>query len=276
MTVACRYAETVDFDADRRVLRAGVVDSTNERALCAVADGTARHGDWFLATGQQAGRGRRGAAWRSAEGEGFYGSLVLLPEPGGDLRPPALTMAAGLGVVGVARMLGLAEARLKWPNDLLLGPAKLAGILVEARTFDPARPHFVVGIGLNVGQQSFPPELLAERPVTSLALAGIETEVEDVFAILAPTVEKWIKLALDPAAPARAQLEAAYLRATGLDGLRVRVQAGQESVSGHLTGLALEGGLALRLENGSTRWVPLEHVAQVEPVKGPDGEHSTR
>ncbi len=266
----------MDFDADRRVLRAGVVDSTNERALCAIADGTARHGDWFLAAGQEAGRGRRGAAWRSAEGEGLYASLVLLPGAGGDLRPPALTMAAGLGVVGTVRMLGLAEARLKWPNDLLLGTAKLAGILVEARGFDPARPHFVVGIGLNCGQRSFPPELLAERPVTSLALAGVQTTVEDVFAILAPTVQKWIGLALDPAAAARAELEGAYLRATGLGGCRVRVQAGQERVRGQLEGLELERGLALRIDDGTTRWIPLEHVGQVEAVKGPDGEPSTR
>ena len=247
-----------------RLVRHGTVDSTNERALASIAAGEARHGDWHLAEAQTAGRGRRGTRWQSPRGEGLFASVVLLPPPEAPPPPPALTMATGLGVLGALAQLGLAGARLKWPNDLLLGPAKLAGILVEARGLNPERPHFVVGIGLNVLQRRFPAELERERPVTSLALEGLATTVEQAFGNLRGAVEGWLDVAMhpDPADPGR--LEQAYGDALGLVGGPVVVRSAGGHLTGTLLGLSLVGGLALGLPGGQRREIALEHVTGLE------------
>ena len=234
-----------------RLVRHGVVDSTSECAFRALESGEARHGDVHVAGGQTAGRGRRGAPWVSPEGQGMYASVVLLPEP--PLPPPAaLTMASSLAVRDALAGLGLTGTRLKWPNDLELDSAKLAGVLVETRGLDPKRPHCVIGLGVNVLQRSFPPDLLAERPVTSLTLCGIETSVEAVLQrVLAELGPKLAACRADTE-----QLAAAYLDATGLAGERVRVVSGSESVEGRLCGISLQGGVEL----DSGRSLPLEHV----------------
>src|SRR5688572_32156321 len=109
-----------------RIFEHDLADSTSEMAFRALAAGTARHADLYLADEQQAGRGRRGSSWFSPAGAGLYASLVL--KPARVLEPAATTMGAGLAVLATLRELGLARAQLKWPNDLLVDGAKLCGI----------------------------------------------------------------------------------------------------------------------------------------------------
>jgi BirA family biotin operon repressor/biotin-[acetyl-CoA-carboxylase] ligase len=173
-----------------RIHRHDLVDSTSERAFAALAAGEASHLDVHVARGQTAGRGRLGRAWSSPAGEGLYASLILLPGPP-PLAPAGLTMATGLAVREALVDLGLEPSprepwrpvpptavRREWPNDVVVGDAKLAGILSEARSLDPRSPAYVVGIGVNVLQRSFPAELTAERRVTSLALLGLDVGPE--------------------------------------------------------------------------------------------------
>jgi BirA family biotin operon repressor/biotin-[acetyl-CoA-carboxylase] ligase len=229
------------------------VDSTQERAFEALASGTARDGDVHVAREQTAGRGRLGRAWHGAPGAGLYASVVLLPPP-----PPidaaALTVAAGLAAHDALLDLGLARARLKWPNDVVAGAAKLAGLIVETRGFDPGRPHYVLGIGLNVAQRSFPPEL--GRAATSLALEGVHASVAQALdAFLARLPAR-----LEEARGDQAALERDYLRACGLSlRSRVRVLAGEETLEGELAALSLRSGLALRTAAGERR-LELAHV----------------
>jgi len=139
------------------------VTSTMELAAAAARAGAA-DGHVVLARRQTAGRGRTGHAWHSADDGGLYLSVVLREFDG----PPGaagLTLAAGLGVAEAVRRLGGREPRLKWPNDVLLGDRKVAGILTEWLGDGAA----VVGVGLNVGQTAFPAELAATA--TSLALS---------------------------------------------------------------------------------------------------------
>lgn len=238
-----------------RLIRHGRVDSTSERAFAAIASGEARNGDLHVADEQTAGRGRLGRAWSSPAGEGLYLSLVLLPPPPA-WNPAALTMAAGLAAFDAAEALGVRGARLKWPNDLVVGDAKLAGVLVETRGFDAARPHYVVGLGLNVRQRRFPPELLAEREAASLALLGLDVAVDDARRAATDALVRRV----DRLPLAHAELAADFLRATRLAGASVRVQVGEVEHRGRLESVSVAEGVEVRGEDDGVRRFPLEIV----------------
>jgi BirA family biotin operon repressor/biotin-[acetyl-CoA-carboxylase] ligase len=242
-----------------RLIRHDVVDSTSERAFAAIAAGTARHGDAHLARGQTRGRGRFGRTWHSAPDEGLYMSVVLLPPPP-PWNPSALTMAAGLALFDAAEKLGARTCALKWPNDLLVEGAKLAGVLVETRGLDPARPHYVAGIGLNVRQHSFPPALAAERAVTSLARIGLSVTIDDAAgAILTSLANR-----LDDVEHRRERIAADYLRASRLTEAPIQVSVGALQHSGKVVALTLDEGLLLRDEATRTETrIPLEFVREI-------------
>jgi BirA family transcriptional regulator, biotin operon repressor / biotin---[acetyl-CoA-carboxylase] ligase len=258
-----------------RILRHELVDSTSERAFAELAAGRARDGELHVARGQSAGRGRRGRSWVSATDEGLYASLVLLPPPP-PLSPVALTLAGGLAVLDCARALFAGARcadpglRLDWPNDLLAGDAKLAGVLVETRGLDPARPHYVVGLGLNVRQRSFPPALLSERAVTSLALCGLELSVERALQELCRS----LPARFDEARGADPRLARDWLAATGLADVEVLVEAAGARHAGRLAAFDLE---ALELESPRGReHFPLELVQALSRILGPGSAHEIR
>lgn len=243
-----------------RLIRHAEVDSTSERAFAAIAAGTAAHGDVHVASAQTRGRGRLGRSWSSPIGEGVYLSLVLLPPPP-PWSPAALTIAAGLATFDAAAVLGIRGARLDWPNDVVVGNAKLAGVLVETRGLDAKAPHYVVGVGMNVRQRTFPPELVAEREVASLATLGLATTVEEAIAALVEALPR--RLARIPAD--EALLAADFLRATGLRGARVLVRVGDREHAGILEDLTVAEGLSLRVGTSGESRFPLEVVRAVSP-----------
>jgi BirA family biotin operon repressor/biotin-[acetyl-CoA-carboxylase] ligase len=163
-------------------------DSTNDEAA-ALARAGAEHGTVVIAGAQRAGRGRGGRVWASPPGLGLYLSAVVRPPLPLALVPP-LTLAIGVGVCEAARAAG-ADARLKWPNDVLARGRKLAGVLVEAQSQGGRLEVVIVGIGVNLGGQ-LPPELAA-RATTLAAEAGREQcdPTRFVDALLAH-VERWI------------------------------------------------------------------------------------
>jgi BirA family biotin operon repressor/biotin-[acetyl-CoA-carboxylase] ligase len=139
------------------------VSSTMDAAAEAVAVG-AQEGLVIIADEQSHGRGRRGRVWNSPAGAGLYLSLVLRPAL---TQPLALmTLAAGVAVhQAIERSTGLIAA-LKWPNDVMIGRRKLAGILAEGLDIGLPTQSVVLGIGLNVLESVYPADL-APR-VTSL------------------------------------------------------------------------------------------------------------
>lgn len=229
--------------ADRRVIDHGNTDSTNERAHEAITAGTALHGDVHLARTQSAGRGRRGSKWASAAG-GLYLSRVLLPAEA--VPTPALTMSSGLAVLEAVRELGMERAVLKWPNDVMVeepkraepssmsGPAKLAGVLVETRNYDPEVPRYVVGIGVNVSQ---PHIAVDDRAVTCMCAEGLDTSVDEMRETLLTLLERRHQEAIEsPSVTA-----AAYLMALGLQDQEVVLEDGKERRRGILKNLTLKG-----------------------------------
>src|ERR1700729_2397653 len=133
------------------------IHSTNVLAMQEAADG-APEGMVYLADEQTAGRGRGAHGWHSAPGAGLYVSVLLRPRVA-----PAdilwLSLAAGLAVRDAVRQVTALEADIRWPNDLLLGRKKFCGILTELNAEVTRVRHAVVGIGINVHQESFPDEL---------------------------------------------------------------------------------------------------------------------
>lgn len=255
-----------------RVQRFDSLDSTSEEAFRQLAAGTAGHGATFVAERQTKGRGRRGQRWTTTPGESIALSLIVEPSVAGrttPLHPALLTMSAGLAVLDVARACGVTSARLKWPNDLLSEGAKLAGILVESRSLPGQPAPYVVGVGLNVSQTSFPEELRLERPVTSLRLCGSETDLAHALEQLQAALAIRLETALSPQDPQ--PIETEFLAGLGLargDTIEIGFHGDQPPRRGTLEDFSLNSGITLRDPNLST---PIEHVASLTKLSSAIG-----
>lgn len=137
-------------------------ESTNA-VLLARAEAGAPSGSVLIAAEQTAGRGRRGRAWLSAPGDSLTFSLLWRFAPA--TSPMGLSLAVGVAMTRALTKLGAGETALKWPNDVLMGGRKLAGVLIELVS---GQPHAVViGIGLNL---RLPTNMPAEVRATAAAL----------------------------------------------------------------------------------------------------------
>jgi BirA family biotin operon repressor/biotin-[acetyl-CoA-carboxylase] ligase len=229
----------------------GVVGSTNLLAAEAAQAG-AKEGLVVVAEEQAAGRGRRGRPWVAPAGSALLCSILFRPQVMGELPliPAALALSARAALVH----LGLDGVGLKWPNDLVIGGRKLAGILAEVVPGSAASdaPALVVGLGLNL---VWPPgwpdldrspalgDLLAQATTVERAsgrrigrdelLAQILSELEARYASLAD-------------APGRAELMAEYRQYCETIGARVRVELVSRSVTGLVTDVADDGRLLLK------------------------------
>jgi BirA family transcriptional regulator, biotin operon repressor / biotin---[acetyl-CoA-carboxylase] ligase len=144
-----------DAAAPRHLRYAASVTSTMDVAAAAL-QASAPEGFTVVANEQTAGRGRRGRAWQSPPGAGLYFSIVFRPPlDATDVRVLSLiTLAAGLGVrAGIAQVTGLVTD-LKWPNDVLIGRRKIAGILAEGHNLGGDAQAVVIGVGVNVRQSA--------------------------------------------------------------------------------------------------------------------------
>ncbi|HZB88195.1 MAG TPA: biotin--[acetyl-CoA-carboxylase] ligase, partial [Terracidiphilus sp.] len=133
------------------------IESTNTLAMREAEQGQ-ESGAVYLADEQTAGRGRGAHEWHSAAGSGLYVSVLLRPA----IAPADilwLSLAAGLAVQAAVRDVTSLAPDIRWPNDLLLSGRKMGGILTELNAEVTRVRHAVIGIGLNVHQPSFPPEL---------------------------------------------------------------------------------------------------------------------
>jgi BirA family biotin operon repressor/biotin-[acetyl-CoA-carboxylase] ligase len=224
---------------------APVTDSTNSDALDAARAG-APHGSVYFADEQLAGRGRGNHGWHSAVGEGLYVSVLLRP-PIPAARLPLLPFAAGLAAADAIRATTGLTVDLRWPNDLLIGPRKTGGILVEATVNSQSPPHAVVGIGINVHQRSFPADLAT--PATSLDLETSKSNSRQQLLIsLLKSIERETLGLVEPAAietiPRRMQKAS-----TWIDGRGVCVH-GPQACTGVTAGLDENGFLLVRTATG--------------------------
>lgn len=220
--------------------------STNADALAA-ARNAAPHGSVFLTDEQLAGRGRGDHGWISPPGEGLYVSVLLRPRFPSS-RLPLLPFAAGLAAAAAIGAVSGLTIDLRWPNDLLVGPRKTGGILVEAKTESEGPPHAVVlGIGINVHQREFPVDLAT--PATSLDLeAGRRIPRTHLLIALLKSLEREALALADPARaieiPARMERASTWLR-----GRKVKVH-GPQACTGVTAGLDEHGFLRVQTAEG--------------------------
>jgi BirA family transcriptional regulator, biotin operon repressor / biotin---[acetyl-CoA-carboxylase] ligase len=225
-----------------RVVRFGLIDSTNEEARRRALTGDPGR-LWIMAEEQSAGRGRRGRTWASPRGNLYASALLIDPCP--QAAAAQLGFVAGVALARAAKDAGAAGARLKWPNDLVCGGAKCAGLLVEGATLPDKRLACVVGVGVNC--LSAPTGLSYSTAVLTTE-SGRAIEARALF-------ERLIERFDDALGTWRAgegfeAVRSAWLAHAAALGARVRVESGGRLREGTFEGLDGAGRLLFRGENG--------------------------
>jgi len=224
----------------RRIEWFDSTDSTMTAAARLAREGCAP-GTVVGAEEQTAGVGRHGRSWHSEAGAGLYVSLVLrLPLDAEAL--PLVMLVLGLATrEAIARVTGLA-ADLRWPNDVLLGGRKCAGILAQLEG-----GVIIAGIGINVSHARFPPEI-ADLATSLLLECAAAVSREDLLVALVRSVDDCCKILTGDGAPAILKM---FSRASSYaQGRRVRIEQEGAILEGVTCGLDPSGFLRLREENG--------------------------
>ncbi|KJH78850.1 MULTISPECIES: bifunctional biotin--[acetyl-CoA-carboxylase] ligase/biotin operon repressor BirA [Pseudomonas] len=216
------------------------IDSTNAEALRAIERGQAAP---FLvvAERQTAGRGRRGRKWVSPFAENVYYSLVLRID-GGMRQLEGLSLVVGLAVMQALRELGVSAAGLKWPNDVLVGQKKIAGILLEL-VGDPADVcHVVLGVGINVNMQMTDE---VDQQWTSMRLeTGKVFDRNHLVAALGLKLQGYLhRHQTDGFAAIQSEWEQNHL----WQGRAVSLIAGVNQIDGEVLGIDKQGALRLKV-----------------------------
>ncbi|MEO7246889.1 MAG: biotin--[acetyl-CoA-carboxylase] ligase [Novosphingobium sp.] len=231
------------------------ISSTNAELAERVKRGEpVQEGDWLIADRQTAGRGRQGREWFDGVGN-FMGSTVVQPAFG---DPPlsSLALVAGLSLIeAIAPCLQPPQqAKLKWPNDVMIGKAKLAGILLER-----VGESVVVGVGVNLGTAP----RLPDRETVALSAFGPapdrDTFANRLAACLAEDLARWRSYGLGP-------VIARWLAAAHPLGTPLQVgEPGEPLLKGTFAGLTDDGALLLARAGATTRVIHAGEVRFATP-----------
>lgn len=232
--------------AGREIVYFKEIDSTNRYARTLAREGAA-HGTLVLADTQTAGRGRRGRGWISPAGESIAMSLILRPDV-----PPAQVarlslLTALVTASAIDRAAGL-DARIKWPNDIVVGGRKVCGMLLEMDATPEKVESIVAGVGINVHQTQFDSEIAHSASSLDL-LAGRRIDRADIVRAFLQEYERaW---ALSDEAMMRA-----YCARSATIGQRVQVIGLNGTYIGTAQGVTESGSLLVRAdEDGEVREV---------------------
>lgn len=238
-----------------RIERVASIDSTNRFLMDAARSG-APDGLVVVADHQTAGRGRRGRRWEAAPGSALLASVLVRP----DLTPTRcglVTAAAGVALAGALSDVGGITAGLKWPNDLVVGDRKLAGILTEADVAGGTVRALVIGVGVNLRSHAVPPELVTDA-TSCEALSARPVGRDDLLDAF-----------LDRLGPYLEDLDAALgeaRRRSATVGRRVQVDlGGGRALHGTATALHDTGALVVRDDTGTEVVVSVGDVVHLRP-----------
>lgn len=232
--------------------RISIVEQTGSTNADLLADPSAIEGDWLIALNQSSGRGRQGREWQSGEGNFAGSTLIALRD--GDPPPATLALAAGLALIETVDPAAPGRnLQLKWPNDLMMGHAKLGGILLER-----AGDRVVAGFGVNLATAP----AVQDRATAQLDGAiGPQAFAPMLAASLASLLAAW--RSADPSA----FFDAWLLRAHPLGTPLTVHSAPGEQLSGRFDGLAPDGALRLRLDDGRIERIHAGDVSLANPPR---------
>lgn len=221
------------------------IDSTNAESARIAGQLTAP--TWIMALRQTAGRGRRGRAWRDPGGN-FAATLVMRPpEPADQVALRSFVAALALHDALVS-LTGRAEAfALKWPNDVLLGGAKLAGILLESTGQGRGVQHLAIGIGVNL-RNAPPPEGDTLRPASLSQDLGLTIAPQEFLTHLAAA---WARREAQLQVEGFAPLRAAWLARAARLGQTITARAGGTETTGIFQTIDETGALVLATPEGT-------------------------
>jgi BirA family biotin operon repressor/biotin-[acetyl-CoA-carboxylase] ligase len=236
--------------ADIKCSVESVVDSTNERLLKGLTGGSL-HGDALCAEYQTLGRGRRGDKWVSPPGSGICLSLCWFFD-----TPPstfsALSLAVGIAIINTLEDLGAKGLKLKWPNDIMRGEKKIAGILIEMRAESAGMCKTVIGMGINFNLPDQAKDQI-DRPVSDL---GDQVNkrytrnqvIGEILAGLSIDLERFGRLGFETFTDDWRRLDLLY-------GQEVRLELGDRDIIGIATGVDSNGAIIIRNSSGVERFL---------------------
>jgi BirA family transcriptional regulator, biotin operon repressor / biotin---[acetyl-CoA-carboxylase] ligase len=230
-----------------RIHHFGELDSTN-RYLLEEARGGAPDGLVAVADLQTAGRGRFDRRWEAPPGSSLLVSVLLRSAP----QPGRVVMAAGLALAGAVDEVAGVAVGLKWPNDLVVGDRKLAGILAERQG-----AALVVGAGCNVNWDSFPAELAATATACNLE-AGRSVDGDALLDAYLSTLGRTLD--------AGDVVVDAYRDRLATLGRRVRIEVRGGTFEGEATAVGDDGALVVRDDAGTVRTVTAADVIHLRPA----------
>lgn len=219
---------------------------------------------WIMALRQTEGRGRSGRRWTSDRGNLYASRLQRLQCPQSNVHQLSLlTGVAVVEAIAVAAQKAIPGLRLKWPNDVLIGRDKCAGILAESQSWGQ-RSEIVIVLGIGINLASHPTD--AGQPVTHLAAHGVTVMPETMLAALAASTDRWIEIWDGGVGFER--VRTAWLEHGSAVGERLTINTGRERIAGTFLGLDGSGALLLRDEDGTQRTLAYGDVT----VTAPDNE----
>lgn len=220
------------------------IDSTNIRAKAWAKEG-AKEGSFVIADYQNKGKGRLGKVWLSPKGTGIWMSLILRPE----LLPteiPQITLVAGLSMSKAIHEITGLDTKIKWPNDIVVNKKKVCGILTEMRVLESKIDYVIVGIGVNVNDQSFDSSI---PYATSLAIEGKKSyQREAIIKKFVEFFEKDYELYCEDRSLQR--LLTQYKDKCINLNKEVRILSSQEEFVGTIEDIGLDGSLVVRRQDG--------------------------
>ena len=233
----------------------GEIDSTNNQAKVLAREG-AKEGHLIIAEHQSQGKGRLGRSWQSPSGTGIWMSLILRPH----ILPKyasQLTLIAGLSMCEVIQEITGLEAKIKWPNDIVVNGKKVCGILTEMSAEMESINYIILGIGVNVNMAYFPEEL---PYASSLAIEGKKEYSRK--AIIKAFLEKFeIDYKVYKKQPDLTPIMERYEKNCITLNRKVKLLVSHEEVIAKATGISNEGELLVTLEDGTMKVVSSGEVS---------------
>jgi BirA family biotin operon repressor/biotin-[acetyl-CoA-carboxylase] ligase len=243
------------------ILRFDSLPSTNTEAARQASLG-ACEGLCVVAREQTAGRGRRERAWVSPKDSGLYFSVVLRPRTAAR-EWPRITLAAAVAARDALEEACALQTDIKWPNDLLASGRKLCGILAETAESAAGRA-VVLGVGINLNNRAFPPEILAAATSVEEQTGRAPDAEKLLYALTRQLARRYEELHTREGA--RTILREWETRSSYAHARRVRVALAEETFEGVTRGLADDGALRVETDAGHTRIVRAGDVTAVRGV----------